>query len=691
MELTDEISTLKGVGNKTAEILNKAGIFNLMDLILYFPRDYERITELDPGNISEHEKFLIRAEFISATKPVRTRTGKTMTTLNFSSEVGNIKAMYFNMPYIGKSMIHGNIYNLYGKFKKTGSAFSVSNPKMLRDEETSAAVKDENSDGNPDSGKIIAKYPLKENLTDNTLKKLIHQVLQRVKIKENLPGEILSEYGYPTLDEALRQIHEPDDSEGNFDLAIERMKFQELFSYSLKIALAKDLRTREKNGIVFNMSKRLKEFKESLPYELTGAQARSIRDILLDQKKDVPMNRLLQGDVGSGKTIVAFTALFNVIEDGYQGVLMVPTEILARQHFNEALNLFDPFGIKTRLLTGSTKASEKSSVKEELASGEPMLLIGTHAVIEDDVTLQNLGLIVTDEQHRFGVNQRMKLIKKQKNADVLVMSATPIPRTLALHMYSDLDLSILDELPPGRQEISTYGFLKKSRFKAYGKALEEVKNSRQVYVVCPMIEENEDIKLTSVGKLHEELKAGVFKDHTVEMIHGSLKNKDKQSIMERFVSGEIDVLVSTTVIEVGVNVPNASVMIIENSERFGLSQLHQLRGRVGRGQHKSYCLLITDSDSDIVRRRLSIITSTNDGFKIAEEDLKIRGTGAIFGTNQSGDSGLVLSNFISDYNIFTKASKWASIVYNSENPEYRKIRDEILSKIEKTVNYICLN
>lgn len=691
MELTDDISTLSGVGIRTAEALNKAGIFNLMDLILYFPRSYERVYELNEFNFSENEKLLIRARLTATTKPVRTKTGKSMVTLIFTSDIGDVKAIFFNMPYVANSLTVGNTYNLYGKFKIYGSSYNATNPKILKDEETPETGYEKGSMMDLNKSKVLAKYPLKENLTDKTLKKLIHQVMQQITIKENLPKEILSEYGYPTLDTAIRQIHEPDDSGSAFELSYERMKFQELFSYSLKIALAKDLRTSERNGIVFSMSKRLIEFKRSIPYELTSAQAMATRDILIDQKKDVPMNRLLQGDVGSGKTIVAFIALFNVIENGYQGVLMVPTEILARQHFNEAVKLFEQFGTKIRLLTGSTKASEKNSIKEELASGEPMLLIGTHAVIEDDVTLSNLGLIVTDEQHRFGVNQRMKLIKKQKNADVLVMSATPIPRTLALHMYSDLDLSVLDELPPGRQEIATYGFMKKSRLKAYEVALGEVINGRQVYVVCPMIEENEDIKLTSVGKLYTELKAGIFKDYNVEMIHGSLKNKEKQSIMERFVSGKIDVLVSTTVIEVGVNVPNASVMIIENSERFGLSQLHQLRGRVGRGIYKSYCLLITDSDSEIVRRRLSIITSTNDGFKIAEEDLKMRGSGAIFGTNQSGDSGLILSDFIQDYNLFTRASKWASIVYNSENPGYKKIRDEILNKIEKTVNYICLN
>ncbi len=682
MELTDDIRALKGVGEKTAEVLNQAGIFSLMDLILYFPRDYEKIMTVNPSAMSGLDKYLIRAEFISAGRPVRTRTGKTMVTLSFMSGMGQIKAMYFNMPYIGKSLEAGREYNLYGKFKKQGNSLTVPNPKLLKDEEAGIG-------GESEGGKIIARYPLKENLTDTTLRKLINQVLQNVRIRENLPLDILKENAYPVLDEALRTIHNPDNE--NFDKALERMKFQELFSYSLKIAMAKDLRNQDRNGIVFTMSPRLKEFRDNLPYELTKAQSRAIREILLDQKKDVPMNRLLQGDVGSGKTIVALTALFNIIENGYQGVLMAPTEILAQQHFQDTSRLYEKFGIPVRLLTGSLKAGEKNRIKAELQTGLPSLLIGTHAVIEDDVQLPNLGLIVTDEQHRFGVNQRLRLIKKQKNADVLVMSATPIPRTLALYLYSDLDLSVLDELPPGRQAIETRGYSKGSREKAYQTAKAEIARGRQVYIVCPLIEDNEEIKLTSVGKLYEELKTGPFSQYAVEMIHGGMKGRDKTRIMESFKAGAIQVLISTTVIEVGVNVPNASVMIIENSERFGLSQLHQLRGRVGRGDYKSYCLLISDSDSETGRKRLDIITGTTDGFKIAEADLNLRGTGAIFGTNQSGDSGLVLSNFIMDYNIFTKAAKWAAIVYNSDKPEYMRIKQEILNKLDQTVHYICLN
>lgn len=679
LQLDDDIRSLKGVGEKTAGLLNHAGIGTLMDLILYFPRDYERISEMDPHAFSSEEKFVARAEFVSASRPVRTRTGKTMTTLTFTSIHGPIKAMYFNMPYIGKTFQSGQMVNLYGKFKRAGSGLSVSNPKVLKDEEA----------GTGGSGKVIARYPLGEHLTDNLLRRLINQVLGEIRIAENLPAEVLKAYGYPTLDQAIRTIHNPD-ADG-FELALERLKFQELFAYSMKIQAARQLRRQDHSGIVYTMSPRLKAFKAALPYELTAAQSRSIREILLDQKRDQPMNRLLQGDVGSGKTIVALTALFNVTENGYQGALMVPTEILAAQHYSDLLAMLEPFGVEVRYLVGSLKAKEKRKVKEAIASGRPMVVIGTHALLEEDVAFPNLGLVVTDEQHRFGVNQRLRLIGKNRRVDVLVMSATPIPRTLALHLYSDLDLSVIDELPPGRSPVVTKSYMAPSRERAYELARSQIEEGRQVYIVCPLIDDNEDLNLTSVGKLTVELAEGPFRQHRVEMIHGRMKAKDKEAVMSEFKAGAIDVLVSTTVIEVGVNVPNASVMIIQNAERFGLSQLHQLRGRVGRGTWQSYCLLIAGISHETTRKRLDIMTSTNDGFKVAEEDLKMRGTGAIFGTNQSGDSGLVLADFIQDYHLFIEASKWAGQIFRSPDAAHVRIRDEILSRLDENIHLICLN
>lgn len=689
MDLNKSIECLNGVGPKTLKNFNEAGINTLMDLVLYFPRDYENIDEFENLDFQSDKKYVIRAEFVSASLPVRTRTGKKLVTLNFISTHGKIKATYFNMPYIGKSFKTGEFYNLYGKFSKMGNTLSITSPKVIKDEEAGFKKDDESGEDNYNKGKVIAKYPLHQSITEGTLKKLINQVLSTITIRENLSKKILDEFNFPSLDEAIKTVHNPE--KGDFKKSMERLKFQELFSYSMKMAAAKELRLSNKSGIMFKMSGRLSQLKDSIPYSLTEAQNRSIREILIDQKKDIPMNRLLQGDVGSGKTIVALIALFNVVENGYQAVFMAPTEILATQHYEEAKKLLEPFNIEILLLTGSTKSKERNEIKEKLENNIPCLIIGTHALLEDDITIGNLGMVVTDEQHRFGVNQRAKLIGKNKNADVLVMSATPIPRTLAMHMYSDLDLSVIDELPPGRRQVKTLSFTRNRQKEAYKIADEEIKSGRQVYIVTPLIEENDTLNLTSVEKLYEYIKTGPFKDYIVDMLHGRMKAKEKKEIMEAFKKGDIDVLISTTVIEVGVNVPNASVMIIENAERFGLSQLHQLRGRVGRGEYQSYCIMITDSSSEDTRQRMKVMTSTNDGFIIAQEDLKMRGTGAILGTNQSGASDLTLSDFILDYQLFISADKWANIVFKSNEKDFIRIKNEILGKMDKTLDIICLN
>lgn len=687
MDLNEKIGTLKGIGPKTEKVFNDNGIFTLMDLILYFPRDYETLEEINLSENKLDQKYLVRAEFVSSTRPVRTRTGKNMITLNFKNKERVIKAIYFNMPYISKNFKVGEIYNLYGKFKEMGKTLSISNPKLLKDHEI--GVTENKSKDNFTEGKVIARYPLHENITENTLKKLINQVLDKIYINENLPKEIIDEFNFLSLDESIKSIHRPEND--NFKKAFYRLKFQELFGYSMKIAAAKKRRIDIQKGIAFKMSPRLKELKDSIPFSLTEAQNRSIREILLDEKKEVPMNRLLQGDVGSGKTIVALIALFNVIENGYQAVFMVPTEILAKQHYDDAVKLFENFGIEVLLLTGSTKKKVKEEIKETIKSSKNVLVIGTHALLEDDIEFSNLGMVVTDEQHRFGVNQRTKLVNKKNSADVLVMSATPIPRTMALYLYSDLDLSIIDELPKGRKEIKTIAYSRNKEKEAYLRASVEIRKGRQVYIVCPLIEDSEKLDLTSIGKLCEKLKSSVLSEFTIEILHGRMKAKEKNDIINEFKNGNIDILISTTVIEVGVNVPNASVMIIENAERFGLSQLHQLRGRVGRGEYESHCILISDSTSDDTLRRMEIMTSTNNGFKIAEEDLKLRGTGAIFGTNQSGESGLVLSNFVTDYDIFIKANKWANIVFSSNKKGYIKVKEDILRKVDKTLDLICLN
>ncbi|EJT5922115.1 ATP-dependent DNA helicase RecG [Clostridium perfringens] len=677
INIYDDIGLVKGVGPKLKERLNKVGIFTVLDLLLYFPRDYEFLNDdisLN-GDISD-EKAILKCKVQSYGSSIRTRNGKTLTTINFTYNNLKVIGKWFNQPYIKRNFILGNEYNLMGKFKKVNNTLEVINPLI--------PCKEANK------SEILPIYTLKNGLTNKILVKLINEILKNMIIKENLPDEIVKKYKLISLDKAIRSIHFPE-GRGELQSAINRLKFQELFTYSLKIIMMKAHIKKENSGISFKMSPLLKDLKESLPYTLTSAQSRTLREILLDQKRNIAMNRLVQGDVGSGKTLVALISMFNVYMNGYQTVLMAPTEILANQHYAEAKKYLDQFGVDIELLTGSTKEKEKKRIKEKIASGKEIMLIGTHALIQDDVELNNLGLVVTDEQHRFGVEQRSRLINKNKRADVLVMTATPIPRTLSLYLYSDLDISIIDELPPGRKPIDTMLVDMNQRMKAYNFALKEVEKGRQFYIVSPLIEENEKLNLNSVEKIYEELKNGIFKDVRIEILHGKMAGKDKDKIINTFKNGEIKGIISTTVIEVGVNVPNSTMMIIENAERFGLAQLHQLRGRVGRGEHKSYCILIANTKNDITRRRMEIMTESSDGFYIAEEDLKLRGAGEVFGMRQHGDEGFILANVVDDINILKCANHEAKLIVNNINEDNKKLCTEIMRGIERNSRYICFN
>ncbi|HAT4212102.1 ATP-dependent DNA helicase RecG [Clostridium perfringens] len=677
INIYDDIGLVKGVGPKLKERLNKVGIFTVLDLLLYFPRDYEFLNDdISLNEDTSDEKAILKCRVQSYGSSIRTRNGKTLTTINFTYNNLKVIGKWFNQPYIKRNFILGNEYNLMGKFKKVNNTLEVINPLI--------PCKEANK------SEILPIYTLKNGLTNKILVKLINEILKNMIIKENLPDEIVKKYKLISLDKAIRSIHFPE-GRGELQSAINRLKFQELFTYSLKIIMMKTHIKKENSGISFKMSPLLKDLKESLPYTLTNAQSRTLREILLDQKRNIAMNRLVQGDVGSGKTLVALISMFNVYMNGYQTVLMAPTEILANQHYAEAKKYLDKFGVDIELLTGSTKEKEKKRIKEKIASGKEIMLIGTHALIQDDVELNNLGLVVTDEQHRFGVEQRSRLINKNKRADVLVMTATPIPRTLSLYLYSDLDISIIDELPPGRKPIDTMLVDMNQRMKAYNFALKEVEKGRQFYIVSPLIEENEKLNLNSVEKIYEELKNGIFKDVRIEILHGKMAGKDKDKIINTFKNGEIKGIISTTVIEVGVNVPNSTMMIIENAERFGLAQLHQLRGRVGRGEHKSYCILIANTKNDITRRRMEIMTESSDGFYIAEEDLKLRGAGEVFGMRQHGDEGFILANVVDDINILKCANHEAKLIVNNINEDNKKLCTEIMRGIERNSRYICFN
>lgn len=686
MDIYSDIKNLKGVGPKALQLLNKSGIYNLLDLLLYFPREYENITSSeDITNINGKEKLKIKCKVMRVFPDKKTKTGKTITTIAFYDGENTFYGKWFNQPYVKKKYFIDKEYTLVGEVKKLGKDYEISNPKEFKEKEISENDTDEKRDKD-----IIPKYSLKAGLTNNFFIKLITSILDAMFIRENLPEWIIEKYKLCSLDYAIRNIHYPK-AENALRAAERRLKFQELFTYSLKILMLREYVIANKEGIAFKVCPELADLKNALPFQLTDAQSRAVREILSDMKKHTPMNRLLQGDVGSGKTIVALIALFNAVKNQHQGVLMVPTEILANQHYHEFKRIISSFDIKTKLLTGSTTKKEKDRIKEELKQGTIDILIGTHALIEDDVEFKNLGIIVTDEQHRFGVMQRNKLFNKGKNIDVLVMTATPIPRTLALYLYGDLEVSIIDQLPPGREKIETKHGTRKQRDNIYEFSKKFIKEGRQVYVVCPLVEDNEVLDLKSVEALFLELNDNYFKDYKVGFIHGKMSPKEKDKVMNGFKNKEIQVLVATTVIEVGINVPNANIIIIENAERFGLAQLHQLRGRVGRGQYKSYCFLIADTKSKITEKRMKIMEQSNDGFFIAEEDLKLRGTGEVFGLRQSGEDGLLLSDVIEDINILKCANKEAKKLIVSEEQEDIEVKEEVIKALEKHSKYICFN
>ncbi|NFO02819.1 ATP-dependent DNA helicase RecG [Clostridium botulinum] len=677
MDIYSEISSLKGVGPKLTEKLNKCGIFNILDLLLYFPRDYEFIdSNILFEDINGDEKQILRCKVIRIKGDIKTKTGKILTTIEFEYNGHKVYGKWFNQKYIKNTFYNNKVYNLMGKFKRIGKTLEVANPTVVCEEAL------DNS--------ILPKYPLKGDISNKIIEKLINLVIDSIIIKENLPLDMLNKYNLVSLNDAIRSIHFPKNKD-LLEKAIIRLKFQELFTYSLKLLLVKHKLNKNKNGIYFEWNNELKRLKDSIPYSLTNAQTKVVREILRDQKSQKPMNRLVQGDVGSGKTIVALISIFNVIKNGYQCAFMAPTEILANQHYEESKNLFQDFNIDVEILTGSTSLKEKKRIKEKIKQENPMLLIGTHTLFQDDVVFNRLGLIITDEQHRFGVEQRSKLINKGKKADCLVMTATPIPRTLALYLYSDLDVSIIDELPPRRKKIDTRFYQEHNRDIGYEIALEEINNGRQVYIVCPLIDEDEKEELNSVETLYTKLKNGIFKDIGVEILHGKMKSSEKQDKINRFKNNEFKVLISTTVIEVGVNVPNASVMIIENAERFGLAQLHQLRGRVGRGEYASYCILIAKAKSNITKKRMTIMTESTDGFLISEEDLKLRGSGEMFGRKQSGDAEFILADLYEDISILRAAKHEAMEMLHNDYEENTKLINEIQKSLENNSKYICFN
>lgn len=669
--LEDDILVVKGIGEKKAEKLKKLGISSVGDLISYLPRSYEdrsAISELK--NSQEGEKINAVVELLENPRGQRLRGGKSIVKVLATDGTEKVYLSWFNQPYIAREISKGERLKVSGAVKQHGAMKEISNPVYTKNLESCDKV-----------GSIVPIYPLTQGVSNQELAKHVKSVLEELIIEETLPEYIRSGCKLMGRLDSLREIHFPKDRD-RFKRARITLAFEELMGLQLSLLLLKS--RRESNGGCISFSKTELEgkFLGELPFRLTDAQQRVSDEIERDMKRHRQMNRLVQGDVGSGKTVVGALALLRAVGNGYQGAMMAPTEILAKQHFKSLSSMTKNLGVRLGLLVSNMKASEKRELLEAVRSGEIDILVGTHAIIEDYLEFKNLGIVITDEQHRFGVNQRAKLSGKGENPDILVMTATPIPRTLALMLYGDLEISVIDGLPPGRKEIKTYARGEEARDKVYGFVREQLSSGRQAYVVCPLVEDSELMDLKSAESVYEEL-SKKFREFRVGLLHGKQKALEKDEIMTTFKAGDIDVLVSTTVIEVGVDVPNSNIMVVENSERFGLSQLHQLRGRVGRGKYQSYCILINCGKGKTSKERAKIMEETSDGFVISEKDLELRGPGEFFGIKQHGLPELRTAKLPRDVAILGKVQEVALSILE-EDPELSLEKNVLLkSHIEK--------
>lgn len=678
MEWSDSVRTIKGIGEKAEQCLSKLGIVSVGDMLEHYPRRYDEwkdivpVSQLEEGEISAIEGTL------TARPQMKVHGKLKILTVQLQDATGVVNITWYNMPFLRNQLKMGTRYILRGKVVKKYQGLALEQPTVVTREEFCRKV-----------GTLTPVYPLTSGITNNAFVKAQTAAITDTEgIQEFLPADIRKRQGLMGYKRALRNIHFPVDWTFQKE-ARKRLAFDELFLYALALSYMKRNKKQE-NQFVMMKNHKVDSLRKSLPYELTSSQKKVWAELCQDMKSGYCMNRLVQGDVGSGKTIVAVMALCMAAENNCQGVFMVPTEVLANQHYRELKKLLEPLDIPVVLLSGAQKAAEKRTVKKQIRDKTAMVVVGTHAVIQDDVEFCDLGLVITDEQHRFGVKQRETLFKKGREPHVLAMSATPIPRTLALILYGDMDLSVMEKPPASRLPVKNCVVNTEYRRTAYKFMQDEIEKGHQVYVICPMVEEGEEGDLQNVLIYTERLK-GIFPPGVVvEGLHGKMKPAVKDDIMERFAAGQIQILVSTTVIEVGIDVPNATVILIENAERFGLAQLHQLRGRVGRGSAQSYCILMTGKDSKESRQRLDILAGSNDGFYIAREDLKLRGQGDLFGVRQSGQQLFKLADIFEDSMLLEQAAKEAACLTKDEITLLYQKNKRLKKRIEDYLGQVTL-
>lgn len=666
--LNQPVTVIKGIGEETAESLAEMSILTVYDLLEHFPYRYEDYRLRDLAEVKHDEKVTVEGKVHSEPSLVYYGRKKSRLTLRLLVDRYLIQAVFFNQPYLKNKISINDSITVTGKWDQ--------HRQLITANEMHAGSYTNSNDFEP-------VYALKGKLTMKGMRKYIKLAFQQfgTLAEETLPVSILKKYKLLTRRDALRAIHLPDNGE-DLKQARRRFVYEEFLSFQLKMQALRKFEREHSPGIEMNYDlERLKEFIDSLPFPLTDAQKRVVNEILTDLKSPFRMNRLLQGDVGSGKTVVAAICLFAGVTAGYQGALMVPTEILAEQHASSLKAMLSPFGIRCELLTSSVKGKARRGLLQELAEGNIHILIGTHALIQDEVTFKKLGFVITDEQHRFGVEQRRVLREKGENPDVLFMTATPIPRTLAITVFGEMDVSIIDEMPAGRKGIETYWAKQEMLDRVLAFVEKELRKGHQAYVICPLIEESEKLDVQNAIDVHATLTHYFQNRYNIGLMHGRLSSDEKDTVMKAFSANEVQVLVSTTVVEVGVNVPNATMMVIYDAERFGLSQLHQLRGRVGRGSDQSYCILLADPKTEVGKERMKIMTETNDGFVLSEKDLELRGPGDFFGKKQSGIPEFKVADMVHDYRALETAREDAAKLIESrmfwEAPEFEQLRREL--------------